>query len=88
MFGVKLIIKQITITEHISNIFKEGELDGKVVCREFRHTTPHGVIVGKTQELQVRSYNLDVIISVGYRVNPFKEHVSVNGLRSVCMNTS
>lgn len=57
-----------TITEHIGNVFKEGELEEKVVCREFRHTTPHGAIVGKTQEKVIRHYNLDVIISVGYRV--------------------
>lgn len=57
-----------TITEHIGNIFKEGELDEKLVCRNFRHTTPHGAIQGKTQERDVNYYNLDVIISVGYRV--------------------
>lgn len=33
-----------TITEHIGNVFKEGELDEEVVCRKFRHTTPHGAI--------------------------------------------
>ena len=38
-----------TITEHIGNIFKEGELSEKVVSRKFRHTTSHGAIVGKTQ---------------------------------------
>ena len=57
-----------TITEHIQNVFKEGELDEKVVCRDFRHTTQHGAIQGKTQEITVKYYNLDVIISVGYRV--------------------
>ena len=57
-----------TITEHIINIFEEGELDENVVCREFRHTTQHGAIAGKTQEKKVKNYNLDVIISVGYRV--------------------
>lgn len=57
-----------TITEHIGNVFKEGELDEEVVCRNFRHTTPHGAIDGKTQEKEVKYYNLDVIISVGYRV--------------------
>jgi hypothetical protein len=57
-----------TITEHISNIFKEGELDEKLVCRNFRHTTQHGAIEGKTQSKEVTYYNLDVIISVGYRV--------------------
>ena len=38
-----------TISEHISNIFKEGELDESVVVRKFRITTPHGAIEGKTQ---------------------------------------
>lgn len=57
-----------TITEHIANVFKEGELDEKVVCRDFRLTTSHGAIEGKTQEKSVKHYNLDVIISVGYRV--------------------
>lgn len=57
-----------TITEHIQNIFSEGELDEEVVRRNFRHTTQHGAIPGKTQEVSVKHYNLDVIISVGYRV--------------------
>ena len=57
-----------TITEHIGNIFKEGELNEKVASRKFRHTTQHGAIAGKTQEKEVTIYNLDVIISVGYRV--------------------
>jgi len=57
-----------TITEHIRNIFKEEELKEEVVCREFRHTTQHGAMEGKTQEVSVILYNLDVIISVGYRV--------------------
>ncbi len=57
-----------TITEHIGNVFKEGELEEKEVCRDFRHTTKHGAIEGKTQEKVVKYYKLDVIISVGYRV--------------------
>ncbi|TYB78112.1 death-on-curing protein [Bizionia saleffrena] len=57
-----------TITEHISNIFKEGELIEDMVCRDFRHTTKHGAVKGKTQSKSVKYYNLDVIISVGYRV--------------------
>jgi hypothetical protein len=57
-----------TITEHLGNIFEEGELDERVVCRNFRHTTQHVAIEGKTQEKDVKYYNLDVIISVGYRV--------------------
>ncbi|HRO83489.1 MAG TPA: virulence RhuM family protein [Niabella sp.] len=57
-----------TISEHIKNIFSEGELDENVVVRKFRITTQHGAIPGKTQEVKVKAYNLDVIISVGYRV--------------------
>lgn len=57
-----------TITEHIGNIFKESELEEQLVCRDFRHTTQHGAIKGKTQIKKVKYYNLDVIISVGYRV--------------------
>ena len=49
-------------------MFAEGELDEKVVIRKFRITTQHGAIAGKTQEVEVFGYNLDVIISVGYRV--------------------
>lgn len=57
-----------TISEHISNIFAEGELNPEVVVRNFRTTTQHGAIEGKTQENWTNLYNLDVIISVGYRV--------------------
>jgi len=57
-----------TISEHIGNVFKEGELDERVVVRNFRTTTQHGAIPGKMQEREVKGYNLDVIISVGYRV--------------------
>ncbi|MDD3739832.1 MAG: hypothetical protein PHH30_01200 [Bacteroidales bacterium] len=49
-----------TINEHIQNVFKEGELDDKVVCRNFRHTTQHGAIEGKTQDVSVKNYNLAV----------------------------
>ena len=57
-----------TITGHINNIFKENELQEEVVCRYFRHTTQHGAIKGLEQNVNVKYYNLDVIISVGYRV--------------------
>jgi len=59
---------RVAITQHIGNIFKEEELSEKLVCKDFLHTTPHGAISGKTQEKTIRYYNLDVIISVGYRV--------------------
>jgi len=57
-----------TISEHIQNVFNERELKEKEVCRDFRHTTQHGALKGKTQTSNTKYYNLDVIISVGYRV--------------------
>lgn len=51
-----------TISEHIKHIFEEGELDEKAVVRNFRTTASDG------KTYQVDYYNLDVIISVGYRV--------------------
>jgi len=58
-----------TITEHLKKIFEDGELDEKVVCRNFRHTTQHGAIEGKTQTKETKYYNLRAITAVGYRVN-------------------
>lgn len=57
-----------TISEHIKNIFEEGELNEDMVVRKFRTTTQHGAIEDKTQSHEVNLYNLDVVISVGYRV--------------------
>lgn len=59
---------RVAITQHIGNIFKEEELDEQLVCKDFLHTTKHGAITGKTQKKKIKYYNLDVIISVGYRV--------------------
>ena len=56
------------ITRHINNVFKEGELNKEEVCAKFAHTTRHGAIEGKQQTQETVLYNLDVIISVGYRV--------------------
>lgn len=50
------------ITKHIRNVFQEGELEQDAVCANFAHTAADG----KTYQTQY--YNLDVIISVGYRV--------------------
>lgn len=61
-----------TINEHIKHVFEEGELDKSVVVRNFRITTKHGAIEGKTQTREVLYYNLDVIISVGYRVKSLR----------------
>lgn len=51
-----------TVSEHISNVFKEGELDENQVVRKFRTTADDG------KEYEVSYYNIDVIISVGYRI--------------------
>ncbi len=51
-----------TVNEHIRNIFKEGELDDASVIRKFRITAADG------KSYDTAHYNLDVIISVGYRV--------------------
>ena len=55
-----------TITEHLNNIFKEGELQKDSVCRKFRRTASDG------KEYNTQFYNLDAIISVGYRVNSIR----------------
>lgn len=58
-----------TISRHLKNIFIEGELSEEVVVAKIATTTPHGAIEGKTQTIDTQFYNLDAIISVGYRVN-------------------
>lgn len=57
-----------TIGKHINTIFNEGELEENVVVAKFATTTQHGAIKDKSQTKNVAYYNLDVIISVGYRV--------------------
>lgn len=42
------------ISKHIKNIFTEGELDEKLVCANFAHTTPHGAVKEKTQLKQMK----------------------------------
>ena len=56
------------VSEHIKHIFEDGELDSELVVRKFRTTTQHGAIEGKTQSHEVIFYNLDMIISLGYRI--------------------
>lgn len=65
LFGVQ----RPAITKHLKNIFDTGELKEELVSSILEHTTPHGAMEGKTQETKVKYYNLDAIISVGYRVN-------------------
>ena len=61
-------VSKVFQTSAFVKYFKEGELDEKVVVRKFRQTTQHGAMAGKTQSKEVKFYNLDVIISVGYRI--------------------
>jgi hypothetical protein len=65
LFDVKIP----AISKHLKNIFKSGELDEKVVVSILENTTQHGAIEGKTQKKQVKHFNLDAIVAVGYRVN-------------------
>ena len=55
-----------TIAEHLQNIFNEGELQKESVCRKFRRTAADG------KEYNTQFYNLDAVISVGYRVNSIR----------------
>ena len=68
LFGVQ----RPAITKHLGNIFREGELDEKVVCSILELTTEHGAIEGKTQSTPTKFYSLDAIIAVGYRVSSLK----------------
>jgi len=54
-----------TVTEHIANVFEEGELEQIRTCRKFRQVRLEG---NREVEREIEHYNLDVIISVGYRV--------------------
>ena len=57
------------ISKHLKNIFDSGELVEEEVVSILENTTEHGAVAGLTQTQQVKYYNLDAVISVGYRVN-------------------
>jgi len=65
-------IDRSVVSRHIKNIFKDGELDEKVVCANFAHTTKHGALNNKTQTREIKYYNLDIILAIGYRTNSTK----------------
>lgn len=65
-------VKVPAISKHLKNIFEEGELNEQLVISKMETTTPHGAIAEKTQTKETNFYNLDAIISVGYRVNSAK----------------
>ena len=60
------------ISKHLRNIFDEEELNENMVVSKMENTTEHGAIKEKTQTNEVKIYNLDAIIAVGYRVNSKK----------------
>lgn len=60
------------ISKHLNNIFENGELDKEVVISKMETTTQHGALANKTQTKNTTFYNLDAIISVGYRVNSLR----------------
>jgi hypothetical protein len=68
LFGVQIP----AVNKHLKNIFEEGELDEQVVISKMEITTEHGALADKTQTKETNFYNLDAIISVGYRVNSSK----------------
>jgi hypothetical protein len=68
LFGVNVP----AISKHLRNIFDSEELIENVVVSKMEITTEHGAIEGKTQTHEAMFYNLDAIISVGYRVNSAK----------------
>ena len=68
LFGVQ----RPAITKHLKNIFASGELEEQEVSSILEHTSLHGAMEGKTQVQKVKYYNLDAILSVGYRVNSSK----------------
>lgn len=59
LFGTK----RPAVTKHLGNIYKRGELDEESTCSILEHVAGHG------QSYKTKHYNLDAIISVGYRVN-------------------
>lgn len=60
------------ISRHLKNIFASGELNEEVVVAKIAIPTPHGAIADKMQSSQTNYYNLDAIISVGYRVDSMR----------------
>lgn len=60
------------VSKHLKNIFEEHELDEAMVISKMENTTIHGAIDGKTQTSEIKIYNLDAIIAVGYRINSKK----------------
>lgn len=80
------------ISRHIKNIFKEEELNKEVVVAKSATTTQHGAIKGKTQTKQVAYCNLDMLLSVVYRVNSkvatkFRQWATISNCLNIITNT-
>mgnify|MGYP001310790393 CR=1 FL=1 len=58
------------VVEHIKHIYEEGELDERATCRNFRQVQMEG---SRMVEREIPFYNLDMIISLGYRI---KSHIA------------
>lgn len=71
-----------TITEHLKNIFSDGELEENSVCRKSRRTGSDG------KEYNVKFYNLEAVIAVGFRTNSQRAIVFRNWTGSVLKNFS
>lgn len=73
------------VVEHVRNVYDEGELDESVTCRKFRQVRSEGT---RQVSRELPFYNLDLIISVGYRVKAGSPHSSVSGPPSAYVSTS
>ncbi len=69
------------ISKRLRNVFAEGELAADAVCAKFARTA------ADNKTYQVEHYNLDVIISIGYRSNRFRAHAFANGPPAPCAST-
>jgi len=69
-----------TIAEHIGNVYEEGELQHSGTCRKFRQVRQEGE---RTVEREIDHYNLDVIISVGYRVKSRRPACNAQTIRTI-----
>ena len=64
-----------TVAEHVANVYEEGELDQNRTCRKFRQVRTEG---SREVEREIDHFNLDVIISVGYRVKSVQGPTNYN----------
>ena len=70
------------VTKHLQNAFAEGELDSKATCAKFAHVQQED---DRTVTRDVEHYNLDVIISVGYRVKSPQHHLNPQALTALAL---